>query len=260
MDKKTPLNEELKRHMQLLEYTFYGMNEKDKEDDEDLNGELLFDGSLNEQDPVPGDEPVEDPFGGTEEPAAEEPATDEPAPEGEEAPAVEDPTMGEPAAEDDIFGGEEGMEIEDEFADEAPMGGEESVEIDVTDIVDKTDQTKEEVAGLTSKMDELMGKLGDLEQHVTGMDSIIDKIDELETEIERRNPTPVERLEMRSMDSFPYSVKLTDFWADKEGYETGAETEDKEFVLTQQDVDEYSETDIKNSFDLKPEDEEENEF
>ena len=53
-----------------------------------------------------------------------------------------------------------------------------------------------------------LGKLGDLESQVSGMDKVIDKIENLEKEIEERNPTPVEKLEMRSMDSFPYSITL----------------------------------------------------
>ena len=79
------------------------------------------------------------------------------------------------------------------------------------------------------------------------MDNVINKIDDLEKEIEKRNPTPVERLEMRSMNSFPYSVKLTDFWQDKEGYEATEENEE-EFVLKQSDVDNYNEKDIRKSF------------
>ena len=79
------------------------------------------------------------------------------------------------------------------------------------------------------------------------MDNVINKIDDLEKEIEKRNPTPVERLEMRSMDSFPYSIKLTDFWKDKEGYEA-TEEEEEEYVLKQSDVDNYNEKDIRKSF------------
>ena len=55
------------------------------------------------------------------------------------------------------------------------------------------------------------------------MDQVINKIEDLEKEIEKRNPTPVEKLEMMSLDSFPYSVKLTDYWADKEGYDVNGE-------------------------------------
>jgi hypothetical protein len=88
------------------------------------------------------------------------------------------------------------------------------------------------------------------------MDAIISKMDELEKEVIQRNPTPTEKLNMRSMDSFPYSVKLTDFWAQKEGYDTGGEEEEKEYVLTQDEIDnDYSETDIKSSFNIDKEEE-----
>jgi len=94
----------------------------------------------------------------------------------------------------------------------------------------------------------------ELTSKLDNMDQIVNKIDELEQEIEKRNPTPVERLEMRSMDSFPYTVKLTDFWNNKDGYETGEE--EKEYVLTQKDVDyDYNEREVRDSF--KPTDEEE---
>lgn len=221
MDKKKLLSEELKRHQQLLEYSFYVPEETKEKDDADL----LFDGILNEQDPV-GDEEVEDPF------AVD---TDE-TPEGEET----DVTV-----EDPLTVGDETVEVEDEFADES-MGGEETVEVDVTDIVDKTEETKSSVDGLSTKMDDLLGKLSELESQVGGMDQVIGKIDELEKEIEKRNPTPVERLEMRSMDSFPYSVKLTDFWADKEGYD--ASEPETEYTLNQSDVDNYDEKEIRKSF------------
>jgi hypothetical protein len=37
------------------------------------------------------------------------------------------------------------------------------------------------------------------------MDKITNKIENLEQEIIKRNPTEVEKLEMRSLNSFPYS-------------------------------------------------------
>jgi len=229
MNKKV-LSEELKRYRQLLEYTFYvPENEKDE------NGNLLTDDQyITEQDPA--GEAEEDPFmavGG-----------DETAPE-----AGVEPPKTDPLADD--------AEVEDVAADETETATETpetstgtddgSVEIDVTDIVDKTEATKTSVEGMSSKMDELLNKLSELESQVSGMDNVINKIDDLEKEIEKRNPTPVERLEMRSMDSFPYSVKLTDFWKDKEGYEATEENEE-EFVLKQSDVDNYNEKDIRKSF------------
>ena len=243
MNKKKLLSEDLKRYRQLLEYTFY----VPEETDEDEN--LLFDGMLTEQDP-PADE---EEGGGEDDPffdvGGEDPVTaDEPVEGGEETP--EEEGTEEEAGETDPFGTD--TEVEDEFADE-DMGGGETVEVDVTDIVDKTEETKASVDGMGEKMEELLSKLSDLESQVTDMDGVINKIDDLEKEIERRNPTPVERLEMRSMDSFPYSVKLTDFWKDKEGYE--ATEQEEEFTLTQSDVDNFDEKEIRSSFESDNEEE-----
>jgi len=248
MSKKNLLSEDLKRYRQLLEYTFYVPEE---DDPKDVNGDLLLDDMLTEQDP-PAEE--EDPFVDTEETPEE----------------VEDTTDTEEETLEDPFGDVEGetesgvdtegeidpfgdTEVEDEFATEEPLGGEDTVEVDVTDIVDKTEETKTSVDGVSTKMDDLLSKLSELESQVSGMDNVINKIDDLEKEIERRNPTPVERLEMRSMDSFPYSVKLTDYWKDKEGYDTTEEEE--EFTLTQSDVDNFDEKEIRSSFGSEKEEE-----
>ena len=226
-ENKELLNEELKRFNSIMEYTF-NLGEKE---------ELLFD-SLEEQEEEVTDEVDELP----EEPAMDEPAMDEPA-------------MDEPAMDDlgeDPFGGD--IPVEDEMAEEPAMeempSEEGEVEVDVTDIVDKAEEAKEEAAGASSKIDDLLGKFSELEEKLTGMDQIITKMDELEQEVKDRNPSPTEKLSMRSMDSFPYSVKLTDFWNDREGYDaTGEEGEEEEYTLTKQDIDDdYSEVDIRSSF------------
>ena len=68
-----------------------------------------------------------------------------------------------------------------------------------------------------------------------------------------QTPTPEEKIEMRSLDSYPYSVKLTDFWSSQEGQYDIVDKEDeepKEYVLTQDDIDnDYSSADIQSSFD-----------
>lgn len=230
MDKKL-ISEELKRHRQLFEYKFY-VDEKEK----DMNGDLLLD-VLNEQDPTAGDEPELDlptlePIDNetSEDTTVEEPITDLPS---------EEPMGGD--VDPFTNSGDEALPIEDEVASE------DTVELDVTDLVDKTEETKTSVDGLTGKMDELLSKLSELENQVSGMDNVINKIDELEKEIEKRNPTPVEKLEMRSLSSFPYSVKLSDFWSDKEGYDTNEPEE--EYILRQSDVENFNNQEIKNSFD-----------
>ena len=238
MGDKKILNEEVKRFNTILEYSFF-VDEMEKEGDnpEGDTEDLLLDVTEQEEEVTDVVEPTEEPV--------EEP-TEEPTEEG-----GDDMDLGE-----DPFGGE--LPVEDEFADEPdmeeePMGGEEEVEVDVTDIVDKTEEAKEEASQASSKIDDLLGKFSELEQKLTGMDAIITKMDELEKEVIERNPNPTEKLSMRSMDSFPYSVKLTDFWADREGYDaTGEEDEEQEYTLTKKDIDDdYSEVDIRSSFNPK---------
>jgi hypothetical protein len=134
------------------------------------------------------------------------------------------------------------------------------VEIDVTELVKGSEEAKMSADRASQNSEMLLQKLSDLESRVASMDNVSSKISELEQEIIKRNPTPVEKLEMRSLSSYPYSQKLTDYWADKEGaYDVmGNEKEDEEYTLTQDDVDSsYSEGDIKQSFTVKDDYEEE---
>jgi hypothetical protein len=61
-----------------------------------------------------------------------------------------------------------------------------------------------------------------------------------------RVKTPEEKLELRTLDSGPYNQKLSDFFQDKE--EEMEKSGKNEYVLTQSDVEDYSNPDIKKSF------------
>jgi hypothetical protein len=140
----------------------------------------------------------------------------------------------------------------EEMPMDEPAPAEDEVELDVTELVKGSEAAKQSADSANSKIDQLMGMVDKLENQLSSMSAISDKIEGLEKEIERRNPTPKEKLEMRSLDSFPYSVKLSDFWAEKgDRYDTGAESDKpEEYTLTQKDVDDsYSESDIEDSFD-----------
>ena len=94
----------------------------------------------------------------------------------------------------------------------------------------------------------------DLTSKLSDMDKILNKINDLETKVEKyRQKSPEEKLQLRSLDSYPYNQKLTDFFVDKEV--EMEKTGKNEYVLTPDEVENYSENDIKNSFD-KPFEEE----
>jgi len=249
---KELLNEELEKFKLMSEYAFY----EDRAEPELKSGEEIILGDLNEEDPV-GDEEgdVDLPFG-SEDVSSEESSDEEPAPEGE------------PEGEEDLsFGGDEEDDEEDPFSSEEPAPEEkmepeeDAVELDVTELVKGSEEAKASADAANTKIDQLMQMVSKLENATKGMDAISNKIENLETEFEKRNPTEEEKLEMRSLSSAPYNLKLTDFWKDKEGvYDVmGDENkEPKEYVLTKDDVDgDYNEIDAKNSIYDNPYEEDE---
>lgn len=246
MAKKNNLNEDLKRFKLLLEYDFYiGEDDSDEE-----NIELDDSKIITEEPPKDGEEPE----GGEEAPEGEDPFAADSAPEGD---------MGAPEGEDNGFGTDE-PEGEDNGFGGAPEGGEEAlpppepmedeVDIDVTELVQNTQDAKNSADNANQQISNLLSKFDELSGHLDKMSAINTKIDSLENEIEKRNPTPEEQLEMRSLSSYPYNLKLTDYWAEKEGnYDVmkgQKDMENKEYVLTQDEVDDdYNDVHIKDSFD-----------
>jgi hypothetical protein len=96
-------------------------------------------------------------------------------------------------------------------------------------------------------MDDVFSRLGELEQKLSQMDSILVKIDQLGSQIQNiKEPTPVEKLEMRSLDSYPFNQKPQEFFANKQG-EMRASGKN-EYVLTKSDVENYSQEEIEKTF------------
>lgn len=170
---------------------------------------------------------------------------EEPAEGGEEEMEDEFGTAGEFSAADDLEG------VEDEEVEE----------IDVTTIVKGSDEAKEMARQAvtvgqenSSYLKSLTDKLSNLEAQLSKMDMIASKIGKLEQDIK----TPEEKLELRSLDSFPFNMKLSDYWSEKAKTDdryrisTGEEMSDgkeKEYVLNPEELEsDYSEEEIKTSF------------
>jgi hypothetical protein len=96
-------------------------------------------------------------------------------------------------------------------------------------------------------MDGLFGKLDDLQSKLSNMDQILNKIESLENKFDKyREKTPQEKLMLRSLDSYPYNQKLTDFFDDKK--EEMDETGKNEYVLTSDEIENFSPNEIKKTF------------
>lgn len=122
--------------------------------------------------------------------------------------------------------------------------GEENEELDITDLVSAQEkiQTKQD-----EYFDNLFKQLENLTSKLSEMDKIVDKVNSIEQKIEKyRIKTPEEKLELRSLDSYPYSQKLTDFFVDKE--QDLEKSGKNEYVLTSDEVTDFSPSEIRKTF------------
>lgn len=143
---------------------------------------------------------------------------------------------------------------------EDPMSGEseddgETIDIDgLTKAQDKLNVKQNHIGRDLSKVDTRIDTLIDtINNLLSKVDSNNSEIESLKAEFEKRNPTQTEKLNLRSLDSYPFNVKPNEFWAEKArqgGYEAYADNDEpttKEYVITNDDVDNPSD-DIANTF------------
>jgi len=187
------------------------------------------------------------------EPPAPPAPVDPAAAPGTEAPISEPPPPADatapPPAGGDVI--PEPVDVENdpdvEEVGNEPEGGEgESEEIDITDLV----TTQQEIQAKQDEfMDGIFTKLDELESKLSHMDEIMDKISGLEAKFDKyREKTPEEKLMLRSLDSYPFNQKLTDFFDDKK--DEMEETGKNEYVLTSDDVENFSPNEVKKTFNI----------
>jgi hypothetical protein len=123
-------------------------------------------------------------------------------------------------------------------------------ELDITDLVtsQKNVETKQE-----EYFNNLFTQIGNLENKLSEMDNLVQKLNDIEAKIEKyRQKTPQEKLELRSLDSGPYNQKLSDFFEDKE--QEIEKSGKNEYVLTTDEIQDFSPNEIKSTFNDYSED------
>lgn len=250
------LSEDIKRYQQILEYVSLGGSlEEDGEDpNADPNaagGDPAAGGAPMGGDPAAmGGAPGGDPnaIGGDPNAAGGDPnAGGDPAAMGGDPnadggvegfdPQADPNAGGDPAA----MGGDPGMEGPDAMGEEQP-GPDDNV-IDIDDLTNAQDETNQVVQDLNSKFEKLLGVVDKFEKFIEKNDG---EIASLKQELEKRNPTPIEKLDLRTVnDSYPFNVKPNDYWKTKEetsNYRVGGdETEvPEQYDLHQSDVDDVT--------------------
>ena len=131
-------------------------------------------------------------------------------------------------------------------------------EIDITDLVNMTKSLKRDFENsqvgnddVLNKMNDVFSKLDSLAVNLQKMDSVLMKIEDLGQKVENMKPeTPQEKLEMRSLDSYPFNQKPNEFFNQKR--EEMRASGKNEYVLTKNDINDYTPNNIKNSFSVAP--------
>lgn len=204
INKETIVEDYKKRFSAILEYTLPNSDMLDEADDESAEGEA----------PAPSE-------GGEEMP----PMGDEMPPMDGEMPMDDgDPNMqggiemgGEMPMDD---GGAEGGDLTAGFnPEEAPMNDNTSQMqpddevVDITDLTDAQEETKDEIEQFDAKFVSAIKAIKSIKDM---LDSNNSKIEDLEKELKRRNPTPMEKMNNRSTISYPFNVSPVEYWDDKE--------------------------------------------
>lgn len=134
-----------------------------------------------------------------------------------------------------------------------PMEGDDSAEdsdedvIDVDDVVKAQEKTNDKVNDVGRDIGTVDKRIEKLLGAIEAMQGVIDRnnaeIADLKQEFEKRNPTQTEKLNLRSLDSYPFNVRPTDYWRQKgidsnyQAYADNYEPTTQEYTITNDDVD-----------------------
>ena len=245
MDKKYSDNktivETVKRFQQILEYTNAAGAFSVNEAGEDENPEMPQDPNMEQ--PMGGPEMGGDPnaMGGPEM------GGDPNAMGGPEMGG--DPNMEQPMGDDMAQGFAPQAE---EQPMEQPAEEEEEV-IDVDDLTNAQEETEDKLDSLTSKFDSLLDKIEAFEKRI---DDSNERMENLKSEIEKRNPTPVEKLSLRSGSGYPFNQTPEEYWKEKEATSNYRIADDKngaedvKYQITKDDIDNFNDyASISKTFD-----------
>ena len=145
----------------------------------------------------------------------------------------------------------EPLDIENDPEVEKVDDGKKEKKIKVTDLVKGQENVEKKQEGY---FENLFNHLNDLEEKLSAMDQIIDKLNNIETKIEKyRVKSPEEKMELRSLDSGPFNQKLSQFFQEKE--DEFEESGKEQYILTPTEIENYSQPEIKRSFSAFEDDE-----
>lgn len=117
--------------------------------------------------------------------------------------------------------------------------------IEIDDLTDAQEDTEHKVDALTSKFERLMSSIDSIEKRINDIDAHTNQyLGSLKGEMEKRNPTPMQRLTMRSTKSSPYSMTPNEYMNNyaPENYSDESDNngaDDPQYKITKGDIDDF---------------------
>lgn len=117
--------------------------------------------------------------------------------------------------------------------------------IEIDDLTNAQEDTDKKVDSLTSKFEKLMNSIDGIEKRISDIDAHTNQyLGALKGEIEKRNPTPMQRLTMRSTKSAPYDMTPNEYMNNyaPENYSDASDNngaDDPQYKITKGDIDDF---------------------
>ena len=192
--KEKKLYDSHKRFKKLYEYTFISNDLNEDDDNPDSSGEENDD-IMN----LPDEPPRQETPNSSNDNDINANGNDL-TNNGQETDEVNDGNLDKPELGDTL---EDNNEDSDESEDEV---------IDVDDLTKAQEKSEFKIGEVDNKITQLINMVNTFSNKIAQND---EKIEDLKKEFQLRNPTEVERLNLRSQDSMPFTVSPKDYWEDK---------------------------------------------
>ena len=138
-------------------------------------------------------------------------------------------------------------------------GSDEEV-IDVDDLTNAQEKVNDKVNHVGRNLEDVDDKISQLMLYIDKMETMINKNNEdiqaFKAEFERRNPTDVEKMNLRAANSYPFNVSPTEYWNEKQKEGRYSIEDDnngvgqRKYEITNSDINDYNESSIAKSFHI----------
>lgn len=89
--------------------------------------------------------------------------------------------------------------------------------VDITELTDAQEETQEDIKNFDKKFVKAIKAIQNIETLINkNNETISSKIAEIENEMKKRNPTPMEKLSNRAANSYPFNISPEEYWEEKE--------------------------------------------